>query len=45
MDTFFATKKGGHSSCGHTCWQLFVTDKGFLQVIKQFAKEMGLLPQ
>ena len=53
MDTFFATKKGGRSSQGHICCQLFVTDKGFiyvvpmrrksevLQVIKQFAKEIG----
>ena len=53
MDTFFATKKGGRSSRGHTCCQLFVTDKGFLyvvpmqkksevlQAIKQFAKEIG----
>ena len=53
MDTFFATKKGGRSSQGHTCCQLFVTDKGFLyvipmqrksevlQAIKQFAKEIG----
>ena len=53
MDTFFATKKGGHSTCGHTCCQLFVMDKGFLyvvpmqrkpevlQAIKQFAKEIG----
>ena len=53
MDTFFATKKGGRSSRGHTCCQLFVTDKGFiyivpmrrkseiLQVMKQFAKEIG----
>ena len=53
MDTFFATKKGGRSSRGHTCCQLFVTDKGFLyvvpmrrklealQVIKQIAKEIG----
>ena len=53
MDTFFATKKGGQSSRGHTCCQLFVTDKGFiyiipmrrkskvLQAIKQFAKEIG----
>jgi hypothetical protein len=50
MDTFFATKKGGKSSRGHTCCQLFVTDKGFvyvvpmrrkgdvLQAMKQFAK-------
>ena len=53
MDTFFATKKAGQSSRGHTCCQLFVTDKGFLyvvamrqklevlQAIKQFAKEIG----
>ena len=53
MDTFFATKKGGQSSRGHTCCQLFVTDKGFiyavpmkrksevLLAIKQFAKEIG----
>jgi hypothetical protein len=56
MDTFFATKdtkKGGKSSRGHTCCQLFVTDKAFiyvvpmmsksevLQAVKQFAKEIG----
>ena len=53
MDTFFATKKGGRSSRGHTCCQLFVTDKGFLyvvpmrrksevlQALKHFAKEIG----
>ena len=53
MDTFFATKKGGQSSRGHMCCQLFITDKGFvymvlmrrksevLQAIKQFAKEIG----
>lgn len=53
MDTFFASKKGGKSSRGHTCCQLFVTDKGFvyvvpmkqkgevLQALKQFAKEIG----
>jgi hypothetical protein len=53
MDTFFATKKGGKSSRGNTCCQLFVTDKGFLYVVpmrrksdvlaavKQFAKEIG----
>ena len=52
MDTFFATKKAGKSSRGHTCCQLFVTDKGFvyvvpmkskaevLQAVKQFAKEI-----
>ena len=53
IDTFFATKKGGQSSRGHTCCQLFVTDKRFpyvvpmhrklevLQALKQFAKEIG----
>ena len=53
MDTFFTTKKGGRSSRGHTCCQLFVTDNGFLyvvpmrrksevlQALKQFAKEIG----
>ena len=53
MDTFFSTKKGGKSSHGNTCCQLFVTDKGFmyvvpmcnkskvLQAVKLFAKEVG----
>ena len=53
MDTFFATKKGGKSSRGNTCCQLFVTDKGFMHVVpmkrksevlmavKIFAKEIG----
>jgi hypothetical protein len=53
MDTFFATKKGGKSTRGHTCCQLFVTDKGVvylvplkrkgevLLAVKQFAKEIG----
>ena len=53
MDTFFSTKKGGKSSCGNLCCQLFVTDKGFLYVVplkcksevtsavKQFTKEIG----
>jgi hypothetical protein len=53
MDTFFATKNHGKSSRGHTCCQLFVTDKGFLyvvpmrsksevmQAVKQFAKDVG----
>merc|ERR1712197_305763 len=52
-DTFFATSKGGKSTRGRTCVQLFVTDKGFIHVIpmkrkgevlqafKQFAKEIG----
>ena len=54
MDTFFVTKKGGTSSRGNTCCQLFVMDKGFIYVvpmkcksevlsaIKQFAKEVGV---
>jgi hypothetical protein len=53
MDTFFATRKAGESSRGHTCCQLFVTDKGFvyvvpmksksevLQAVKEFTKEIG----
>jgi hypothetical protein len=53
MDTFYAAKHGCKSSRGHTCCQLFVTDKGFvyvvpmrrkgevLQAIKQFANEIG----
>ena len=53
MDTFFSTKKGGKSSRGNTCCQLFVTDKGLvyavpmrnksevLQAVKLFAKEVG----
>ena len=53
MDTFFATKKRGKSSCGNTCCQMFVTDKGFVYVVlmrnkkdvilavKQLAKEIG----
>ena len=53
MDTFFASKSKGKSSRGHTCCQLFVTDKGFVYVVpmrrqsdvhlapKQFAKEVG----
>ena len=55
MDTFLATKKGGVSSRGNTCCQLFVSDKTFLfavpmkarrevlQAIKLFAKEVGPL--
>ena len=50
MDTLFATSKAKRFSRGHTCAQLFVTDKGFvyivpmksesqvLQAVKQFAK-------
>jgi hypothetical protein len=53
MDTFFATKTADKSSRGHSCCQLFVTDKGFvyvvpmrskkevLQAVKQFVKEIG----
>jgi hypothetical protein len=53
MDTFYAAKHGGKSSRGHTCCQLFVTDKSFvyvvprrkkeevLQAIKQFDKEIS----
>jgi hypothetical protein len=53
MDTFFAAAKGGKSSQGNTCCQLFVVDKGFLyvgplrkkaealQAVKQFVKEIG----
>ena len=33
MDTFFATKKGGQSSRGHTCCQRFVTDNRFIYVV------------
>ena len=55
MDTFFAMSKGGLSSQGNTCCQLFVTDKGYFYVvpmkwksevlaaIKQFAKDVGAL--
>ena len=51
MDTFFATSKGGKSTHGNMCCQLFVMDKGYLyvvpmkhkgevlQVIKKFTKE------
>ena len=38
MDTFFATKHGGKSSRGHTCCQLFVTDKGFVYVVPMYKK-------
>ena len=54
MDTFFATKKAGKSSCGNICMQVFVTDKGFVYVVamrskgdvplalKVFKKEIGV---
>ena len=38
MDTFFATTKGGKSSRGHTCCQLFVTDRGFIHVLPMRSK-------
>lgn len=53
MDTLFASSKTGKSSRGHSCCQLFVSDKGFvyvvpmrskgevLQAMKEFAKEVG----
>ena len=33
MDTLFATKKSKKSSRGQTCYQLFVTDRGFVFVV------------
>jgi hypothetical protein len=56
MVTLYGAKHGGKSSRGHTCCQLFVTDKGFvyvvpmrrkgevLQAIQQLTKEIGLMP-
>ena len=53
MDMLFATNKAKKSSRGHTCAQLYVTDKGFvyivpmisesqvLQAIQQFTKAIG----
>ena len=53
MDTLFATSKAGKSQRGHSCCQLFVSDKGFvhvvpmrskgevLQAMKEFAKVVG----
>ena len=38
MDTFFATNKSGKSSQGHTCCQLFVTDKSFVYVVHMKSK-------
>ena len=43
VDTFFATKKGGQSSSGHTCCQLFVSDKGFMYVVPMRRKSEVLL--
>jgi hypothetical protein len=39
IDNVFATKKGGKSSKGHKCYQLFVTDKGFVYVFPRRGKE------
>ena len=33
MDTFFATLKGGKSSWGNTCCQLFVSNKGYIYIV------------
>ena len=53
MDNSFSVKKDGKSLRGHTCCQIFATDKGFvhvvptkskggvLQAVKQFDKEIG----
>ena len=53
MDTFMETQKGGKSSRGNTCCQLFVSDKGYLfavpmrsrkevfSAVKRFAKEVS----
>ena len=41
--TFLATKKGGQSLRGHTCCQLFVTDKGFIYVVPMKRKSEVLL--
>jgi hypothetical protein len=38
MDTFFATRKAKQSSRGHTCCQLFVSDKGFVFVVPMKTK-------
>ena len=35
MDDFFATRKSEKYSKGHTCCQLFVTDKGFVCVVRK----------
>jgi hypothetical protein len=43
MDTFFATKKGGKSSRGHSCCQLVVTDKGSAYVVPMKRKGEVLL--
>ena len=52
MDDLFATSKYGRSYWGHTCCQLFITNRGFVYVvpiklkgevlheIEQFSKEI-----
>ena len=44
MDTFFASKKGGQSSRGHTCCQRFVTDKRFIYVVPMKRKQKSSFP-
>ena len=43
MNTLFATKKGGQLPRGHTCCQLYVTDKGFIYVVSMKRKSEVLL--
>ena len=38
MDTFFAMRKVGKSTRGHSCCQLFVTDNGFVYVVPMKTK-------
>ena len=44
MDTLFASKKGCQSLKGHTCCQLFVTDKRFIYLVPMKKKSEVLLP-
>lgn len=37
-DTFVATRKAGTTARGHTCMQMFVTDKGFVHVVPMVDK-------
>ena len=41
-DKLFATKKSVKSSRGNTCFQLFVTDKGFVYVVPVNSKRKVL---
>ena len=41
MDTLFATSKAEKSSRGHTCAQLFVSDKGFIYVVPMKPEGQG----